>query len=94
MNFINHTPFPALAFYGLSSDSESFHVVVLRQTFTFAAGALKLGTGSPRSNSLTTASPLRWVRLLPSWQSQWPIAGGYKKSIAARLFNRLRAHQR
>lgn len=42
MNFVNHTPFPALAFWGLTSSGESFHVVVLRQTYTFRKGPLTL----------------------------------------------------
>jgi hypothetical protein len=40
MNFINHTPFPALAFEGVDQDQRAFHVVVLRQTLSFADGAL------------------------------------------------------
>lgn len=35
MQFINHTPFPALAFGGVAQNGESFHVVALRQTFTW-----------------------------------------------------------
>jgi hypothetical protein len=40
MEIRNQTPFPALAFKGLTVDSEAFQVVVLRQTFTFASGTL------------------------------------------------------
>lgn len=32
MEFINHTPFPALAFAGVDAREQEFHVVVLRQT--------------------------------------------------------------
>jgi hypothetical protein len=35
MEFINHTPFPALAFEGIDQRDQRFHVVVLRQTFTW-----------------------------------------------------------
>lgn len=35
MEFINHTPFPALAFAGVDSREQEFHVVVLRQTLTW-----------------------------------------------------------
>lgn len=35
MEFVNHTPFPALAFAGLDQFSQSFQVVALRQTFTW-----------------------------------------------------------
>jgi len=37
MEFINHTPFPALAFAGIDTREQAFHVVVLRQTLTWAA---------------------------------------------------------
>jgi len=40
MNFLNHTPFPALAFQGRTPEDEEFHVVVLRQTLTLAQGTL------------------------------------------------------
>lgn len=40
MNFINHTPFPAIAFEGIDQNRQSFHVVVLRQTLSFADGEL------------------------------------------------------
>ena len=41
MDFVNHTPFPALAFAGIDPHGQSFHVVVLRQTLTWdATGAL------------------------------------------------------
>jgi hypothetical protein len=40
MNFINHTPFPAQAFEGIDQEQRTFHVVVLRQTLSFADGAL------------------------------------------------------
>ncbi|MGA4278301.1 DUF2169 family type VI secretion system accessory protein [Ralstonia nicotianae] len=36
MEFVNHTPFPALAFAGLDQFSQSFHVFALRQTFTWS----------------------------------------------------------
>ena len=35
MEFRNHTPFPALAFEGIDSQNQPFHVVVLRQTLTW-----------------------------------------------------------
>jgi hypothetical protein len=41
MKFVNHTPFPALAFEGVDQNDQSFHVVVLRQTLTFATGKLE-----------------------------------------------------
>lgn len=40
MNFVNHTPFPAQAFEGIDWERRSFHVVVLRQTLSFAEGEL------------------------------------------------------
>ncbi|NQE49019.1 DUF2169 family type VI secretion system accessory protein [Herbaspirillum rubrisubalbicans] len=39
MRFINHTPFPALAFGGVGHNGEAFHVLVLRQTFTWNAAS-------------------------------------------------------
>ncbi|MGU3779034.1 DUF2169 family type VI secretion system accessory protein [Burkholderia metallica] len=36
MEFINHTPFPALAFAGVDAREQDFHVVVLRQTLTWS----------------------------------------------------------
>lgn len=41
MEFLNHTPFPALAFEGIDQHDQSFHVVVLRQTLSFASGQLE-----------------------------------------------------
>ncbi|MCK4125644.1 DUF2169 domain-containing protein [Ralstonia pseudosolanacearum] len=35
MEFVNHTPFPALAFAGIDQFNQSFQVVALRQTFTW-----------------------------------------------------------
>lgn len=35
MEFVNHTPFPALAFQGIDQFDQRFHVVVVRQTFTW-----------------------------------------------------------
>jgi hypothetical protein len=35
MEFRNHTPFPALAFEGIDPSGQQFHVVVMRQTFTW-----------------------------------------------------------
>jgi len=35
MEFINHTPFPALAFGGIDQRGHAFHVLALRQTFTW-----------------------------------------------------------
>lgn len=35
MEFINHTPFPALAFEGIDQHDQAFHVVALRQTLTW-----------------------------------------------------------
>jgi hypothetical protein len=41
MEFVNHTPFPALAFEGIDQHDQRFHVVALRQTLTWDdAGAL------------------------------------------------------
>jgi hypothetical protein len=37
MEFVNHTPFPALAFEGVDQHDQQFHVVVLRQTLDFTA---------------------------------------------------------
>ena len=37
MEFVNHTPFPALAFEGVDTRGQAFHVVALRQTFTWGA---------------------------------------------------------
>lgn len=37
MEFVNHTPFPALAFEGIDQHDQAFHVVVLRQTLTWDA---------------------------------------------------------
>jgi hypothetical protein len=41
MDFVNHTPFPALSFEGLDQEGQSFHVLVLRQTLSFAKGSLE-----------------------------------------------------
>lgn len=41
MEFRNHTPFPAQAFEGLDQHEQSFHVIVLRQTLSFASGQLE-----------------------------------------------------
>ncbi len=41
MNFVNRTPFPALAFEGVDQNNQAFHVVVLRQTLTSSTGTLK-----------------------------------------------------
>jgi hypothetical protein len=35
MEFLNHTPFPALAYAGIDQLEQAFHVVVLRQTLTW-----------------------------------------------------------
>ena len=40
MEFTNFTPFPALAFQGLDQHQQDFHVLVLRQTLSFATGTL------------------------------------------------------
>ncbi len=40
MEFVNHTPFPALAFEGIDQFDQSFHVVALRQTLTWGADGL------------------------------------------------------
>ncbi len=40
MDFTNTTPFPALAFQGLDPHEQDFHVLVLRQTLSFATGTL------------------------------------------------------
>lgn len=42
MEFINHTPFPALAFGGIDQHDQAFHVLVLRQTLSFETGTLLL----------------------------------------------------
>jgi hypothetical protein len=41
MDFVNHTPFPALAFEGIDQHDQAFHVVALRQTLSFASGKLE-----------------------------------------------------
>jgi hypothetical protein len=41
MDFVNHTPFPALSFEGLDQQGQSFHVLALRQTLSFATGSLE-----------------------------------------------------
>lgn len=42
MQFVNHTPFPALAFGGIDQNAQEFHVVALRQTLTWdETGQLK-----------------------------------------------------
>ncbi|MFZ6748483.1 DUF2169 family type VI secretion system accessory protein [Undibacterium sp. Ren11W] len=41
MEFRNHTPFPALAFEGIDQHDQTFHVIVLRQTLSFASGKLE-----------------------------------------------------
>jgi len=41
MEFCNFTPFPALAFEGIDQYNQAFHVVVLRQTLSFAGGCLE-----------------------------------------------------
>jgi hypothetical protein len=41
MQFLNHTPFPALAFGGLDQHEQSFHVVVLRQTLVFTDDGIR-----------------------------------------------------
>ena len=41
MQFTNHTPFPALAFAGIDQHEQNFHVLVLRQTLSFASGQLE-----------------------------------------------------
>ena len=35
MNFVNHTPFPALAFEGIDQHGQGCHAIVLRQTLTW-----------------------------------------------------------
>jgi hypothetical protein len=40
MDFVNHTPFPALAFEGIDQHDQAFHVIALRQTLSFASGKL------------------------------------------------------
>ena len=39
MEFINHTPFPAIAYAGVDQHAQLFHLVALRQTLSFATGA-------------------------------------------------------
>ncbi len=41
MDFVNHTPFPALAFEGIDPHDQAFHVIALRQTLSFASGKLE-----------------------------------------------------
>jgi hypothetical protein len=41
MDFVNHTPFPALAFEGIDQHDQAFHVIALRQTLSFASGKLE-----------------------------------------------------
>jgi len=40
MEFRNLTPFPAQNFEGIDQHNQAFHVIVLRQTFSFASGKL------------------------------------------------------
>lgn len=40
MDFINHTPFPSLAFEAIDQHRQRFHVIVLRQTLRLSAGTL------------------------------------------------------
>ncbi|MBN3854824.1 DUF2169 domain-containing protein [Paraburkholderia sp. Ac-20340] len=50
MEFVNHTPFPALAFEGVDQHDQQFHVVVLRQTFDLTEdGPLYADEQSPLS---------------------------------------------
>jgi hypothetical protein len=70
LDFVNHTPFPALAFEGLGAQEQTFHVVVLRQTFTFADGPLRFAdeqtplaeedsfVGAPNESSVLAESDL------------------------------------
>jgi hypothetical protein len=70
LDFVNHTPFPALAFAGLGAQEQAFHVVVLRQTFTFADGPLRFAdeqtplaeedsfVGAPNESSVLAESDL------------------------------------
>lgn len=39
MEFINHTPFPAIAYAGVDQHAQLFYIVALRQTLSFATGA-------------------------------------------------------
>jgi hypothetical protein len=41
MHVINHTPFPALRLEGENQHGQAFHVLVLRQTLSFATGVLE-----------------------------------------------------
>lgn len=41
MDVLNHTPFPAQAFQAVDQYEQEFHVFVLRQTLSFAAGGLE-----------------------------------------------------
>jgi hypothetical protein len=45
MDFVNHTPFPALAFEGIDQHDQAFHVIALRQTLSFASGKLEYADG-------------------------------------------------
>lgn len=40
MDFVNHTPFPALAYAGIDQHEQIFHIVALRQSLAFASGTL------------------------------------------------------
>lgn len=41
MDFLNHTPFPAMAFSGIDQHGQTFDVIVLRQTLSFASSRLE-----------------------------------------------------
>ena len=70
MDFRNLTPFPAIAFVGLTQGGEKFRVAALRQTFTFADGSLSFAdeqsplcekdvfAGEPNQSSVLAESDL------------------------------------
>jgi hypothetical protein len=47
MDFANHTPFPAQPFQAIDQFGQEFHVVAVRQTFSFASGELRVSEVQP-----------------------------------------------
>lgn len=47
MDFVNHTIFPAQPFHAIDQFGQEFHVVVVRQTFTFSSGELRVSEIQP-----------------------------------------------
>lgn len=47
MDFVNHTPFPAQPFQAIDQFGQEFHVVAVRQTFSFSSGELRIAEVQP-----------------------------------------------